>query len=773
MRNPTHSAISIFGLGIGLASVFLIILWVDYHRSFDSFHGKPIYQVMTNSGSNDGEIQTAAGAVYEVMEEARVNLSEVRSITRTISNWRWPSEQCFKIDEDKPCIYNKGIFADSSFFRIFDFKIIDGAANPLQHPKSIALSKTLATQLYGKENPVGKTYLMDNHFEVEITAVYEDVPNNSSLQFGFVAHLDVAHMLWMGKQFNEDKIKGYSYLTYVTLDGSPDKVNESLNKLTSLKAYSNTSLLLIPFRDLHLRGNFENGKQAGGLQDYVKIFVLFGIFILIMSAVNFVNLATAKATVRSKEVGIRKVTGAGKHAIMFQFLAEVFLKVVLATVIGLAIAIAVLPMLNALLDEHIVFLLDFKFIFTMIIIVLVSTLLAGAYPAFVMSKFTPIKALKNKEGSEGGHNGLRRGLTVLQISFSVVIIIVTVIVNLQLNYLLEKDLGFDRKGIMMLEPTYKHIQNYEKFKNDLLENHLIKSIGVSNANMVDANFATDNLDWPGKTESDRTLFKLIGADQDMMSVFGLTFLEGNGFNEQDTSGQVIITSLAKDKMGLTEPIGTIIKSYGEEARIVGVVDDFNTESLHKMIMPTIIHKVAPKNSGTFYIRYDNNNAAESLAEIKNVYNKYEKFFTMKYQLLDEDYQKSYRREMMMSRLSVGIMVIALVIAMIGILGLSTYNVIRRFKEIGIRKVFGASVLQITSLLSKDFAVIGIMANLIAWPAAWYIANDWLTSFAYRIDIPIKLFGLSFVLIIGFIVALVILQSLKAATMNPTEVIRND
>lgn len=765
--------ISIVGLGIGLASVFLIILWVNYNRSFDSFHHKSIYQVMTNSGSNDGEIQTAAGAVYEVMEEARVNLSEVQSMTRIISNWRWPSEQCFKIDKDKPCIYNKGIFADSSFFRIFDFKILKGAANPLQHPKSIALSKTLATQLFGKENPVGKTYLIDNHFEVEITAVFDDVPNNSSLQFGFVAHLDVAHLLWMGKQFNEDKIKGYSYLTYVTLDGSLDKVNESLNNLPSLKSYSNTSLFLFPLRDLHLNGNFENGKQAGGLFDYVKMFVLFGIFILIMSAVNFVNLATAKATVRSKEIGIRKVTGAGKRAIMLQFLTEVFIKVVLATLIGLAIANSLLPMLNALLDEQIIFLFDIKFISAIAVIVFFTTLLAGAYPAFIMSKFSPIKALKNKEGVEGGHNGLRRALTILQISFSVVIIIVTVIVNWQLSFLLQKDLGFDRKGIMMLEPTFKHIQNYDKFKNELLENHLIKSMGVSNTNMVEASFATDNLDWPGKTETDRTLFKLIGADQDLINVFGLSFLEGDGFNEQDTLDQVIITSLARDKMGLTEPIGTIIKTYGEEARIVGVVNDFNTESLHKMMMPTIIYKVAPKNSGTFYIRYDNSNATESIALIKTIYNKFEKFFTMKYHLLDEDYQKRYQSELMMSRLSAAIMVIAIVIALIGILGLSTYNVIRRFKEIGIRKVFGASVLQITALLSKDFALIGVMANLIAWPVAWYIANDWLISFAYRIDIPIKLFGFSFLLIIGFIVTLVFLQSLKAAMMNPADVIRDD
>ena len=773
MRNPTHSVISILGLGIGLASVFLILLWVSYHRSFDSFHSKPIYQVMTNTGSNDGDIQTAAGAVYEVMEEARINLPEVQSITRVISSWRWPSEQCFKIDKDKPCIYNNGIFADSSFFKIFDFKILDGAINPLEHPKSIALSKSLATQLYGKENPVGKTYLVDNHFEVEITAVFEDVPSNSSLQFGFVAHLDVAHLLWMGNQFSEDKIKGYSYLTYLTLDGSPDQLNESINKLTSLKSYANTSLFLNPLSDEHLKGNFENGKQAGGLIDYVQMFVLFGLFILIMSAVNFINLATAKATVRSKEIGIRKVTGAGKHAIMFQFLADAFLKVVLATLIGLAIANAALPMLNALMEEHIVFLLDFSFISAVIVIAFLSTLLAGAYPAFVMSKFTPIKALKNKEGVEGGHHGLRKGLTVLQISFSVVIIIVTVIVNLQLSYLLKKDLGFDRKGIMMLEPTYKHIQNYEKFRNDLLENHLIKSIGVSNTNMVNANFATDNLEWPGKSESDQILFKLIGADQDLMTVFGLGFIAGDGFNEQDTLDQVIITRLAMDKMGLNEPIGTIIKAYGEEVRIVGVIEDFNTESLHKMIMPTIIYKVARENSGTFYIRYDHNNAAESIAAIKSVYSKYEQFFTMKYHLLDEDYQKRYQSELMMSRLSAAIMVIAVVIALIGILGLSTYNVIRRFKEIGIRKVFGASVMQITALLSKDFAVMGIVANLIAWPVAWYIANDWLTGFAYRISIPIQLFGFSFVLIIGFIVALVFLQSLKAAMMNPTDVIRED
>ncbi|HNP18638.1 MAG TPA: ABC transporter permease [Fulvivirga sp.] len=774
LKTPIHSAINILGLSIGLATVLLIVLWVNFHQSYDGFHTKynEIYQVMTNtSSSSTNEIQTTPGAVYKVMEDAQAEIPDINRMTRIIANWRWPSEQCFKIEESKPCIYTKGIYADSSFFKIFDFEIIKGASNPLLNPKSIALSESLAKQLYGETDPIGKIYKMDNHLEVEVAAVFKDIVPTSSLQFGFVAPIVIAQRL-MGQ--SDEQMSQWSFITYVDIPNKAvAKVNKAINSLERMKDYQNTEYFVQPLSEAHLYTKFENGHSVGGLIVYVQMFLLFALFILLMSIVNFINLATAKSAVRSKEIGVRKVTGASKLAIMGQFLVEALIKVVMATLLALLVVYYLLSYFNEMTGVEIHFQFDQYLIALILSMVIISTLLAGAYPAFVMSKFNPIKALKNKEGTQSGGNRLRKSLTIVQISLSVIIITVTSSIYLQIEYLKNKDIGYDRKGIMMLEPTWQHVKNYESFTNELMKDNLIKAVGVSNANLVDASFATDRVEWPGKIEGDKLLFKLIGINNGLIDVLGLNLLEGTVFNEQDSLDQVILTKSAAGQMNLTNAVGSIVEVYGDRARVVGLVDDFNSESLHKGILPTVLYKIEPKNAGTFYIRYNKERPKESINSISAVYSKFEPFFTMKYDLLDDSYQKQYENEKIIGNFSMCIMIISVLIALIGILGLSTYNTIRRYKEIGIRKVFGASVAQIITLLSMDFVKVGIIANLIAWPIAWYLVDIWLTGFAYRIDFPTQLFILSSILSIGFIIVLVIAQSFKTALLNPSEVMRED
>lgn len=549
LKNPSHSFVNIFGLSVGLATVFMIMLWANYHFSFDDFHRQKqrIFKVLANNTSSTGEVQTTEGATYEIMEAASENISDIDQFTRVVSNWRWPSEQCFKVDNDKPCIYSKGIYADSSFFEIFDIEIIHGDRNPLKSPYNIALSQSLAKKLYGDENPVGKIYKMDNHLEVTVATVYNDLPANSTLSFGFIAPLDVVHTLWMGKNFDLKKVQKFNYITYLTADPENTvQVEEAINSLEKMESYQGTSYFLFPFADNHLYDNFEQGKASGGLMQYINIFILFGLFILIMSAVNFINLATAKATIRSKEIGVRKVTGASKAAIMGQFLLEAFVKVIIATGLALLMVFYALPMLNKLIGEEVRMVFDLNFILIIAGVIILSTLLAGAYPSFVLSSFNPVKALKSKEGVSGGGRGVRKWLTVLQIGFSVVIIVVTSIIYMQLSYIQNKNIGYDREGVMILEPTYRHIKNYDNFKNELMSNHLIKAVGVSNANMIDASYATDQVSWPGKSPDEKVLFKLIGGSQGLLEVFELELSDGVGFNETDTVNQVILTKSADE-----------------------------------------------------------------------------------------------------------------------------------------------------------------------------------------------------------------------------------
>lgn len=772
IRKPLHHSINIFGLSFGLVVVFLSMFWISYHQSFDQFHEKKdnIYKTFTNSFSS-GETQTSEGTILEVSQQAEQSIADIEHVTRVISNWRWPSEQCFKIDEDKPCVYSKGIFADSSFFKIFDFEIISGPSNPLINPKSIALSESVAKKLYGDVNPIGKEYLVDNYHKVTISAVYKDIRPTSSLQFEFIAPLELAYTLWGQKVEN---MKSYSFITYMSLKNNDyEEVASQINSLSIADKYENSSVMLHPLNEVHLYNNFKNGEVAGGLASYVKIIGLFAIFILTMSMVNFVNLTTAQSSLRGKEIGVRKVNGASKGSLHFQFLIETLLKVIIASIIALILAYSLLPFLNRLIDEKIQFDLDKVFVIKFAAIIVTTTLLSGIYPALVLSRFNPIRVLKNLPFKGGGKKNIRRWLTITQISISGVIILLTSVFYMQLDYMQNLSTGYDRKGILVMEPTFGHIRNYKAFIEKLKSNPLVSEVGACNANMINASYITDQVSWSGKDPLEKIQFKPIGAENGLLEVFELNILDGNNFNPIDTTNQVILTESALGRMGLTDPVGQTIQLFGEKCKVIGLIKDFNSQSLHESLIPTIIYQVKPENTGTFYIRYDNNKPIESIAYIEEVYDEFEPFFNMKSKILNEEYAKLYEEEKVISNLSIFAMIVAIIIAMIGILGLSTFNTLRRYREIGLRKIFGANGSQIIHTLSKEFIWIAFVANLIAWPLSFFLMDYWLSGFAYRIQMPYEIFPINLVLTASVILILVTIQSLKVIQLNPTEVIRNE
>ncbi|MEM9896406.1 MAG: ABC transporter permease, partial [Bacteroidota bacterium] len=527
-RNPSQNLISIIGLCIGFCVVFLTVLWINYQLSFDRFHShlENIYEVKTNSTGSDGVIQTSSGAIFEVFEEAQAKIPEIQDVTRIISNWRWPSEQCLKVDENKDCLYSKGIFADTSFFKVFDFKIAAGAKNPLQNPKSIALSESVAKKLYPNENPVGKTYLVDNHFAVTITAIYYNVPSNSSLQFDFIAPLELAYSLWGRKAEN---MKEYSFKTFIRADDYTSQiVEDKITKLETLEKHKNLSYFLHPLKDKHLHDNFLDGKASGGLIDYIRIIGLFALFILIMTIVNFVNLTTAQASIRGKEIGIKKVSGASRWALQVQFLFETFLKVSLAASLALLIAYISLSSLSNVIKETIPFKVDGVLSIQILLLVSITTFFSGIYPALIMSRFNPVQILKNLSFHGNGKGTARKWLTVVQISISGIIVILTAVFYLQLEFLQNENIGYDRSGIMIMEPTYTHIKNFENFKTSLTQYHQIKEVGISNTNMINANYSTDEIDWSGKSGEETVFFQMIGSDNGLIDVFDLEFISGQG-----------------------------------------------------------------------------------------------------------------------------------------------------------------------------------------------------------------------------------------------------
>ncbi len=772
-RNPAQNAVNIFGLCIGFCVVFLTMLWVNHHLNFDQFHreGDEIYTLMTNSHGNDGEVRTTSGGIYEVMEQAKEQIPEISKVSRVISNWRWPSEQCLKIDENEQCIYSKGMFADSSFFQIFNFEIISGDRNPILNPNSIALSESVAKKLYGNDDPIGKTYLVDNHFPVSITAIYKDIPSTSSIQFEFIGPLSLAYSLWGQK---EENMKEYSFITYAKLNSSaPELVQNQINELSISEKYENLDFVLHPLEKIHLYSRFENGIPKGGLIDYIYIIGLFALFILTMSIVNFINLTTAQSSIRGKEIGVRKVNGASKSILHFQLLFETFLKVTIAALVALLIAYLVLPMLNNIIDEQLQFVITLPLLINIIVVIILTTILSGYYPAIVMSRYNPIQILKNLPLKGNHKGGVRKWLTIIQISISGIIVILTTAFYLQLNYIQNKSVGYDREGIMMLEPTYRHIKGFESFTAGLLQHHQIKSIGISNTNMVNADYATDQVSWNGKNDQEKVFFKLIGGDNGLFDVFEIDFLEGSGFNDNDTIDQIVLTESAVKTIGWENPIGKTIDVFGQKGKVSGIIKDFNTESLHENMVPTIMYQIAPQNSGTFYIRYDQSQALTSIELIEEEYNKLEPFFNMKSKILNDEYQKAYKDEKIVSKLSSITMIVALFIAAIGILGLSTFNILKRYREIGLRKIFGATRFQIIQILSKDFVIIVVFANLIAWAFSLWVLDEWLSGFAYRIETPYELLPINLGITLILILGLVAYQALRVSKLNPSDVVRNE
>lgn len=772
-RNPSQNLINIAGLCIGFCVVFLTVLWINHHRSFDQFHSEAesIYEIKTNVRGSDGTVQTYGGVVFEVSEEARDVLPEVTEVTRVMSSWRWPAKQCFKIDQDKTCLYAQGYFADSSFFKVFDFKVLAGAKNPLTQPRSIAISASVAEKVYGDENPVGKTYLLGNHREVTISAVYQDPPTNSSLQFDFIAPFDVLYWL---RGMDIKRISENSFITYAKLEyGDQYQVAKKFEELEVSKKHENYSYLLHPLTDKHLYTKFEEGTVKGGLVDYVQIIGLFAFFILIMTIVNFINLTTAHASIRSKEIGVRKVNGASKWLLHVQFLFETFLKVGIAAAFALLVAYLTVPNLAEIIDEPLAFAVSLELLIQIAFVIVLTTLLAGIYPALVMSRFNPIQILKNLPFQGVGKGAARKWLTVLQISISGIIVILTSVFYLQLEFLQNESLGYDRRGIIQMEPTWKHIQGFDSFKAGLTQHHQIKALGISNANMIDASNTTSEIDWGGKNKEDKPIFQMIAADNGLVDVFGLQLIEGEGFNPLDTVNQIILTTAAVTQMNLQDPVGKTVTIWGKERKVSGVIKDFKSSSLHTQMLPTILFEIPPEYSSIFYIKYDNYDPIAAIEIIEEEYSKLEHFNDIKYKILDDEYQKAYSEEQIVSTLSSFVMFVALVIALIGILGLSTFNILRRYREIGLRKIFGASGLQIIRILSKEFVFIVLIANVIASGCSYWIMQEWLAGFAYRISIPYHILPINLMATLTIILLLVGWQASRVTKLNPVEVVKNE
>jgi putative ABC transport system permease protein len=779
MRYPGHSMVNVLGLSVGFACALLILLWVNHEYSYDTFHTEKeqMYKVITHVEAN-GEIQTheVAGVNMEVS-----TLPEVALKVPVSTGNRWPHELCFRA-EGKPeeCVYLSGVYAGESFFELFTFPIVAGAAQPLADPTQMAITKKMAEALFGEENPVGKTIKIDGWVEVTVASVVENVPEASSLQFDFVMPLQVLQKLW---GINDQQLTGQFFQVYLNthVPMPSSDLSALLNRDEVIgEGYKaqKISYEAFPFTDWHLKGKFENGKNAGGRIAYVWLFMIIGAMVLVMAIINFVNMATARAALRAKEIGIRKVTGAHRSSLVFQFLGESFFIVFLAFLVSAFLVQPFLPFFNQWIGQSLgISMLSAKAWGYLAVGLLAVAFFAGLYPALVLSSFRPVHILKGHFAQAGtGSQSLRKGLMVVQLSVSAGILLFGAVVYSQMDFIMHKNLGFDRSQTLRVEPTYKLLTSYDAFKDQLLRLPSIQMAGVSDSNPLQLESGNITVEWPGKDPDTRISFQTLGCSADFPSTLGITLLEGRGFqpDRADTlMTEALVTTGAARRMGLESPLGAKISVFENEYEIVGVVEDFHTRSLHQEMEPAILYRRQVQRLSGIYVKYQKGHDREALEAVMAAFKSIEPAHTMKYWFQDDTFDALYKTEQMASRLVMFFAGVALVIAIMGIVGLSTFHIMRKRKEISIRRVFGATAQEVLRLLMGEFALILVGGTLLATVGAFYAARLWLEEFAYRTALP---WGAALALVLGMatlVLGLVMLQGRQALQANPTDTLRSD
>lgn len=773
-RQKFYSFINVLGLTSGLACTLFIYLWINDEVSKDKFHGDidHIYQIFTNI-KWDGEMITWESTPGPLADEIKTNIGEVSAIAR-ISN---DGDQLFQVEEKN--FMERGYFADPDFLRIFSYPIIKGNAQaPVVEKSDVAISERLAKKLFGDQDPIGRSVRVQNRFDQKVTAVFADVPDASSLKFDFIMPFEVH------KTYREPNWSNADYNLYAKLNDpaqaslASENINSMVDKILlqqdSTADKSRLDFYLQPYREHYLNAAFVNGVPAGGRIKYVQVFSVVAIFILVIACINFMNMATAKAVNRSKEVGVRKVIGAQRKSLIFQFIGESLVISLVSMLLAVTVVYLLLPLFNVVVAKHIVLnLFEPKFIGILVSIVLITGVLAGSYPAFFLSGYQPSHVLKGNTNKSLSGSALRKGLVVFQFSLTVILIACSLVVYNQIEYIRNTNIGYDRESVISFSARGGLSKQFESFKQEALQVPAIKMVSKSNSSLVQINNQNSSVRWPGKPEDSNIFFRTIVVDYDFAETMGLKLVEGRFFKKEfNDTASYIVTKHAVEIMGLENPIGQEITQWGNPGKIVGVVDDFHGRSLHEKIDPIVL-MCKPDWTGIAFVRIEGAKAEEAIAHLGSLYKKYNPQYDFTYSFVDQDFEKLYDNEKVMGSLALGFTVMAIIISGLGLLGLAAYTSERKRKEISIRKTMGASVGGIVTMMSADFVKLSLIAAVIGCPAAWYFMSKFLEGYAYHTELGWELFALTAGCVLLISLITVIFQVTKAAIANPIDALRNE
>jgi putative ABC transport system permease protein len=777
LQNKGFSFINIFGLAIGMAFAILIGLWIQYETSFDNFHknGDRIGMAMKHVLFNN-EKGTQQATPLPLYYAFKTEFPEIKHASRM----DWGGDYSLMVGDKK--VKKNGRHVDPDFLKMFSFPVIKGDLNTaLNDINSAIVTETTAASLFGKEDPIGKSIRVNNDYNMIVKAVMKDVPKNSTLQFDFLAPYEyiVANDEFIKNQktnWNNNFLVNVVELKKgVSMDAFTKKIwNINTERAKTLRdAY----VFLQPMKDWHLKADYKNWVQIGGKYEYIKLFAIIGIFVLLIACINFMNLSTARSEKRAREVGIRKAIGSLRSQLIVQFLAETLLTAFLAFILAMIIIPLVLPMLKDVGFENVNFnFSNYLLVTGAFIITIITGLIAGSYPALYLSSFMPVKVLKGLFKQGQGAVTFRRVLVVSQFAISIGLIISTVIVFQQIDHAKDRSLGYKTDNLISIQASNDLIKNFIPLKQDLLASGYIESVAKTSGPLTSIWNSWSDFEWDGKDPNGQISIDVLMTEWDFEKTAGLKFKQGRPFSREyktDSNG-VILNEAALQMINYKDPIGKTMKSGGRTINIVGVIDNMIITDPFKPVSPMVILFNADYANNLIFLRLKEGAPLKgALAAMQPIFDKYNPAFPFEYKFSDEEFEYKFNLEKQVGKLAGIFAVLAVLISCLGLFGLAAFMAERRTKEIGIRKVLGASLVNLWTLLSKEFVVLVMVGCVIASPIAFLLMNNWLKGYDYRINIKWWVFVVAGIIALIIALLTVSTQAVKAAIANPVKSLRSE
>jgi len=775
VKNRSYSFLNIAGLAVGVACASLIFLWVQDEMTFNHNYAKRnvLYKVYENQTYN-GKTSTFFGTPGPMWKAMKTEIPGIKNTARMTGDG---DSQLFALGDK--AITEKGNYADPEIFSMLELSFAEGSgANAFAQLKSVVISETMAKKFFGEADPMGKTLKVNNEQEFTVTGVFKDLPDNSTYQFQWLSPMEnIDHKQpWMN-------IWGANWCrTLVELEPNANLgvINQKLGRYisTKTKETNTTQCFLFGMNDWNLHNSFSDGKMDGGRIQYVKTFSFIAWIILLIACINFMNLSTARSEQRAKEVGVRKVMGAGKSKLIGQFIGEAVIMSFISVLVAVSLIYLALPAFNNLVNKKLaVHIFDPYNLAYLIAISIVTGLLSGSYPAFYLSSFNPISVLKNiRIKSNAGSGFIRQSLVVLQFSVSIILIIGTVIIYQQIQHVKNRSIGYNKNNLVYMTLQGKQADHFAPLYDDLMRSGVVANAALSDNNVLEIGSNNDNYSWDGKDASKNPLISWQSVSSQFISTMGFKLSAGHDFNNDSRidSNNVIINEAFAKQMGKEGRVGGILREGGTRPlTVIGILKDYLYNDMYGAAAPLVLYN-HPSGTSVLSIRFKPGaDLQDALVKAGSIVKTDYPGYPFEYKFVDSDFDQLFKTETLTGTLAGVFASLAIFISCLGLFGLAAYTAERRIKEIGIRKVLGASVSGLAGLLSKDFLKLVGISCLIAFPFALWSVNKWLEAYQYRINVEWWVFAFAGTTALLIALATVSFQAIKAALMNPVQSLRSE